>query len=433
MNNDAENILAGLDGRQDFRYFPFPSVPEDLKISGWRPTGEITQADAVIVTEDIRAQQSKFDNYLPNHLIPVVSVCGVGAYWYDAVLDYRTENRAMLATFSLIDEIVSRIAQLHSNIRHSNIAEDLLLARLFTRERTLAAEYFPQDKQVIRYPLAGRLHEPLVLANKLTEQAQLTRNFFDKLHVCTNCQGMRFNIREECVTCRSADIVEEPIIHHFKCSHQARQSAFRTVEKFQCPKCGEALRHIGLDYDKPGILIVCNSCQHMTDACAVGFRCMDCDGKFDSQTVPTRTWYNYELSARGVQTVLHGAPTSERYLIPESFRALIRHSLREDDTFKTPFTVLRLHFARKNYPDALLWHRLKNLLADCIHSGLRPVDVMCEAGDEFYLLLPRANTREANKRVLDIQQRMTEVLQHDPQMRADVLDRAAILQLINQE
>ena len=414
MAAKAINTVRALSSsRRDLRFVTIPELgfycfPKQIDIfrEGWQSVDKTECADALVVTD-----KGPFDELpLPYPLAPVISVCGSGEPWYDHIGDVQ----GVIDGFATAREIISRMAHLHASVVSSDSPDVLLMARLYTRNKTLAAKYSPNTTAVIDYPMAHSLTAPVALANGLVDRAQLTKRFFDRLHVCTNCNSSRLNVREECVSCRSPDIAEEPIIHHYKCGHQARESAFRTLSHFQCPKCSEALRHIGLDYDKPGILICCNSCHSINDAPAVGFCCMDCQETYDTNAVPTRDWFNYELSANGTHALLHGGGLGQPYELPENFRTLLRQAMREAAAFQRPYVLLRLSFLKEKFADdALLWWRLKNLALDCIRSALREVDSVCEAGDHFMVLLPNMRERDIDTPVSHIEIRMREVLKYE--------------------
>jgi len=414
MTTKAVNTIRALSAsRRDLQLIARPELgfycfPKQIDIftEGWQPVDEPKRADVLVVTD-----KGPFDELpLPYPLAPVISVCGNGEPWYDHIGDVR----GVIDAFATAREIINHMAHLHASVVSGNSPDILLMARLYTRNTMLAAKYSPNTTAAIVYPMAHGLTDPVAIADRLVDRAQLTKRFFDRLHVCTNCNSSRLNVREECVSCRSPDIAEEPIIHHYKCGHQARESAFRTLSHFQCPKCNEPLRHIGLDYDKPGILICCNSCHSMNDAAAVGFCCMDCQETYDTNAVPTRDWFNYELSANGTHALLHGNSLGQSYQLPENFRTLLRHAMREAEAFQRPYVLLRLSFLKERFADdALLWWRLRKLALDCIRSALREVDSVCEADDDFMVLLPNMRERDIETPVAHIEIRIREVLKHE--------------------
>ena len=132
--------------------------------------------------------------------------------------------------------------------------------------------------------VGGVLHQ----AEALARLGLLERRFFEKLQCCPSCSSSRLLVREECSKCRSADIVEEPIIHHLRCGYQGPERDFRAGRDMICPKCRQHCEHFSVDYDKPGSLVLCNGCGHTTGDAEVGFRCLDCTTGFEGDRAVTR-------------------------------------------------------------------------------------------------------------------------------------------------
>jgi hypothetical protein len=134
----------------------------------------------------------------------------------------------------------------------------------------------------------------------LTEKRFLKPIFFDRVHSCGNCRSSLFNVREECPKCRSSNIAEESYLHHFRCAYQGPESDFRSKDDLVCPKCRSELRHFGHDYDRPGIMVKCNSCGHATSEPMVGFVCVSCGAHSDGDAIETRDIFSYELTEQAI-------------------------------------------------------------------------------------------------------------------------------------
>jgi Thaumarchaeal output domain 1 len=127
----------------------------------------------------------------------------------------------------------------------------------------------------------------------------LERKFFDKLQCCPSCTSSRLLVREECSKCRSPDVTEESIIHHLRCGYQGPERDFQQGRNLVCPKCRQHCEHFSVDYDKPGMLVICNSCSHTTGEAEVGFMCLDCDDTFEADKAKSRTFHEYTLTDEG--------------------------------------------------------------------------------------------------------------------------------------
>ena len=72
------------------------------------------------------------------------------------------------------------------------------------------------------------------------------------------------------------DLAQQPIVHHYRCGWQEPEQRFIKGRAVICPKCRRELRHYGVDYDKPGSVLVCRSCQKAKPDPVVQFVCLDC-------------------------------------------------------------------------------------------------------------------------------------------------------------
>src|SRR5690606_40183182 len=158
----------------------------------------------------------------------------------------------------------------------------------------------PGSSGYVYYPLAGRLVAVAEVANALSQKGYLSRRFFDRFHICPECRSSRLNVREECHRCRSADLVEEGIVHHFGCAHEAAEAMFLRGQDLICPKCLKPLRHIGIDYDRPGSVQTCRACGHMDDTTSVGFVCVACGRHHAAGGIGVRDWHSYALDRKSV-------------------------------------------------------------------------------------------------------------------------------------
>lgn len=84
--------------------------------------------------------------------------------------------------------------------------------------------------------------------------------FIDKIHVCPICNTSHLLFFETCPHCGSSDIVEESVIHHFRCANVSPEHTYQQDGELVCPKCKRQLRHIGVDYDRPSSIYTCKQC-----------------------------------------------------------------------------------------------------------------------------------------------------------------------------
>lgn len=231
-----------------------------------------------------------------NYLLPVVDLTGRERRLADVAL-----NAAAPDDWAGTAEVVAKFARnrfrLESRFERAENLRDQLLAYLFVSDRDFTPVHDPSHPACISYP-GGFPVTAVAAAEDLVTQGFLTRHFADRFYTCGSCQSRRLSVREECPGCRSADIEESELIHHFRCAHQAPEGAFRAGAQLICPKCKSALRHYGHDYDRPGKVFVCGSCGAWNSEPAVGFVCMDCGTHSDAEAISRQDVFSYALTAK---------------------------------------------------------------------------------------------------------------------------------------
>jgi len=406
---------------------------------GWSVTSVPgRRIDAAIFGAEIGSgEMAQILEQIGSNLVPIASLGAANPPW----ADFHAASFNMAAftdAVTALGEIAERVAGLPASIKTSEDPEILLLARAYTRKAALTAVYDPSTPETISYPVAGPLSGVAVIAEQLAGKGMLTRRFFDRLHCCPDCGSSRLNVREECRSCRSAHLREEGIIHHFSCAHEALEHNFRQDGQLVCPKCAKTLRHIGLDYDKPGSATVCQSCGKADDAASVGFLCLDCGAHRDSKAMPARDWHSYELTGRAVQFLRSGhldALSDGGRALPQTFRLLLLQALREEVHFASSYAVLRLNFlkaASLRQDDERLWHETLRMAEEIVNGALRPVDVTVQHGDGFLILMPRTMPAEAGGVAGEIGRHLKNTLRVDPEMQPEILDRSRIDALLEE-
>lgn len=86
------------------------------------------------------------------------------------------------------------------------------------------------------------------------------KQFVERIHLCPKCHSDSLLFSECCTKCKSSNLTSEDMIHHFRCANISPESEYLYDGKLRCPKCRHFLRHIGIDYDRPGKVHVCNNC-----------------------------------------------------------------------------------------------------------------------------------------------------------------------------
>lgn len=199
--------------------------------------------------------------------------------------------------------------------------EERVLYFLYVRD---TAELVPQctltHPMLYHYPvvdaLAQRGEDPgACLANlarrKLLEPSQLV----DRTRHCRACGSAHIHYIDVCPHCSSLQIRKEASLHCFACGHVAPESDFHQDGGLACPQCSAALRHIGVDYDRPLTQYACGSCHHVFVETTTQARCLACRASCAPSALDVREIATLRLSAHG-RTALRAGQ------IQESFAAL---------------------------------------------------------------------------------------------------------------
>jgi hypothetical protein len=202
----------------------------------------------------------------------------------------------LLGAANVIRQFAERFEKLAPRFRFPGTLANRILAYLFVSGKDLSAVRFAQSKSLIRYVGFFSAPASTVAADELESRGLLMKTFFDRLHVCGTCGSSRLNAREECPSCRSANLRTESLIHHFRCAHQAPESDFSEGDRLVCPKCRRELRHYGSDYDKPGKVSCCVDCGGVDSDPAIGFVCFDCGAHTDGDAMSASDVSSFALT-----------------------------------------------------------------------------------------------------------------------------------------
>lgn len=183
-----------------------------------------------------------------------------------------------------------------------------MLAHIAQSGRPLTPHIDVGSKQCVRYNGFYSSRDVLNEGQRLHALGYVRRTFSNRFHVCSGCNSSRLSVREECTSCRSAELTTTPLLHHYRCAHQGLEAEFAAGRELVCPKCRQHLRHYGSDYDKPGDAIVCGACNAVHSDAAVGFICLDCGLNTDGDVIACRDVYKYDLTDEGFAVVAASRP-----------------------------------------------------------------------------------------------------------------------------
>lgn len=276
----------------------FPVMPGGLSLpeNAIPVDAIVSQPDVIVLTQRNCARRLLAS--LPRSISAIVPIIdATGTNQSIAEVSLQTLTRESLAeAFVKVRTIVENIRSFPPDIFLSERDEDILLARLIARGRSIEPAYDISKSKVIASKDAHVLPNMFAAADKLAGMGALHRKFFDKINCCPDCASARVLLREECRKCRSSDIEEVSLVHHFRCGYQAPERDFVKGRELTCPKCMFTLEAFSVDYDRPGSLMICSACNNETGEAAVGFKCVDCGSNHDTAKLKPRIHYRYELA-----------------------------------------------------------------------------------------------------------------------------------------
>ena len=247
-----------------------------------------------------------------------------------------------------------------------------LLVAAHPRGGQLQASYSPSDASCITYEFPLKATEVADRAERLVLDGLLARSFFDRLFFCSSCSSHRVHAREECVSCRSADLADIRILHHLRCAYQGPASDFQSGAALVCPKCSYELRHYGSDHETSGTTTKCMACGLFGSDPVAGFVCMDCRRHMDGTQLQARTYYHYSLTPLGITHICTDpSPIGFRLLSagcpPELVRRAVTAERNGDD-----FTIIQVGYSTGDVSNEVLSlarGEYQNAIRTCLVKG----------------------------------------------------------------
>ena len=143
------------------------------------------------------------------------------------------------------------------------------------------------------------------LVDKLLEKNYIEpAKFVERIQLCPDCHGDNLIFSECCKKCKSSDLKEEDLIHHFRCANISPESEYMSDGELICPKCKRLLRHIGLDYDRPSKVQTCNNCGAQQFNSAIKVLCANCGNIYSPSQLQRYDVFEYNFTQYGIQEIL---------------------------------------------------------------------------------------------------------------------------------
>ncbi|MEM1364772.1 MAG: hypothetical protein AAGH82_03385 [Pseudomonadota bacterium] len=322
------------------RAFSSDFMPEDVSVVAM---GTV-RPEVIVLTEEGVAR--KLSMSLPKAVVkatPIIDLTGKNR----DIADYTTTLKGAAGLEEAMHHIrplVDRMRDLPDAIFMTEREEDILLARLVIRNSGIDPILRP-DIQSTVFVRENLLFEDFEgVAKRLVDRKLLKAEVFMKTNCCPACDSARLLVREECRACRSTNINEVAIIHHFRCGTQAPETDFKADNGvLECPKCMNRLDAFSVDYDRPGSMMICGDCGNETGEAAIGMQCLDCGVHNDAAQMKPVTHYKYTLADTAMRTLTSAFVDSPTQARPQTdVGAVLRNFCREMDVARADFTVLLL-------------------------------------------------------------------------------------------
>lgn len=357
------------------------------------------------------------------HALPIIDL--TGSLGHRADLDATLTNNVNAEVVGrLVGDFHQRRASLHPDLLFSDDIEDKLLARVFVSGRDLEPRHDGNESSLLTYNTALDSSTVQDAAERLEQRGLLADQFFDRVHVCDRCASSRFNVRETCAHCRSADLGEEAYLHHYKCAHQGPESDYRQGDDLICPKCRLELSHFSVDYDRPGSILKCNNCNKAEFDAVVGFRCLDCEAEFTGDTVRTIDVKSYRLTqaAEAYATAGRAALGTARQVLrfaemPIGLVVALNTELKRFGEDGTPFTLVEISYRNENeirhQAGVRQFDEARKFFLENLRNGLRDEDQVFQGHAFDFAFLPGIESSQAYGDLETLRAETSELLTHD--------------------
>jgi TackOD1 domain-containing protein len=359
----------------------------------------------------------------PDPALPIVDLGANQALRSDVTGD--PSDAALAANLhERLAPILNRLHAIPFRAAREDRAELTILRLAYSRSTSIEAKLDPTSRSLVEYPLLGRTNMYRSRLEGLATLELLRRQHFTRTHLCTRCDSARLHAFEACPGCGGADLFEAAIVHHYRCGWQEPEPCFVQDHALICPKCRRELRHYGVDYDKPGTVMVCRGCSQANSDPAVCFACLDCTHVMPAREARTLDWYHYDLTEEGLQALragriprfnfgahLSGHP---RAFALRDFRLLARECVRVARRYKRPFAIGTLSFSnastlRQHHGPTKADQGFRRAL-DTIVEALRDSDFIgAEGGQSIFIGFPETTENDAHTILDRLSARIKEV------------------------
>ncbi len=268
--------------------------------------------DDRLVAQILREQRESL-----NHNLRPVAVIGVDdaaaeggevVHLADAVVGTRGGRGQLDAARRVLSEIAAVLDRLPPAQDDRPLA---MLQYVLSRRAELTPVLDPDAPTAYRFPLVEQMLgvsslEAIDVLDDLAEHSLMTRQVVDRLFLCPVCGGYRVPVKELCPECLSPNVSLQDSIHHFQCGYVGPEKEFIGTGRPVCPKCHDQLRHVGVEYNRPGRILACGDCGNWASEPDLRAWCADCDTHHQPEDLRTIRIHRYALASTAVDVARSG-------------------------------------------------------------------------------------------------------------------------------
>ena len=357
-------------------------------------------------------------------------------------LEYEFPEKKLLIK-DIIESINKRNKALYP-LRGEASEEILILRYLITRKtsikpliniRTLKGYSYPQIEPFID-------EDAFIALQRMSKNKLLKGKFIDRVHLCPFCGSAHLNFKEVCPKCKSANIHIEDTIHHFRCGYVGPESDFEIpgTDELVCPKCHKKLRHIGIDYDKPSQMYLCDSCGNVFEEPVVEITCFNCKRTFDADHAAVFDVKEYSITSYGENVGKLGFIEKLKFdeviknyfntVSFEFFKTMVNYSMSLEKRYGRKFVVAKIRFYgmeefQREETYEKTFEMMKNA-SQILKENLRDTDIVCALNDKTILiLLPETSKKTATKVLSRLIDKLSLFLPHEIAVKTEIIDNYA--------
>ncbi|RME02660.1 MAG: hypothetical protein D6805_09210 [Planctomycetota bacterium] len=177
----------------------------------------------------------------------------------------------------------------------------------------------------------------------------LSKELYDKIHLCPSCFRYNINFRSPCPSCHSLEAKKQTLIHHLSCNHIFLKE--NLPESGKCPNCSQSPKNPA-DFKELNDVYYCSSCQQVLPP-VTDCVCLNCNASFLLEDAILCSVYAYSWRKEN--------KTPEPSLLHPSKKPSTLKSPSSEST--PPFVTLLLSFKSKQgekIPLSLIQKEAKN-------------------------------------------------------------------------